>query len=462
MKCKKYVVPLILSSALVMSVTAGCGKSQTPAASSQQQTQQPAQTQNGQQEKSSEAPAEKVKIKMISSTEFEVHEFANLEETFAKFSDIAPNVEIEGEYIPWTELDNKLFLTNAGGDYYDVILVNNSTLPALVEAGILADMTEFTQKDNFDVDQVFTPAMADLCKYKDGIYAFPFQTDTRILAVNTKMLDEAGMELPRTKEDMLKIAEAVTRDTNGDGTPDQFGYSMNISRTLPCVYIQGNWLIANGLHLYEVEDDGQYVCRLNSEAGIDFFKWASEMAKYMPNDMISYDNAMIDNAFASGKFAMYTYGAWMTTREDFIKTVEETGTEYQLILNPEGLEGTASTSGGWMLGVSPKSQNKEAAWEFIKFIVNPEVNASICSGLPPVQDAYNYPPFNTEEYGILKEQLQTSQTAVKNFIPEFNELVDIYGNNFIASVLGEKSPEQAAKEAEDGVNALLKEKGYQK
>ena len=159
---------------------------------------------------------------------------------------------------------------------------------------------------------------------------------------------------------------------------------------------------------------------------------------------------------------MYTYGAWMNTREDFKKTVEETGTEYQLILNPEGLQGTASTSGGWMLGVSPKSENKEAAWDFIKFIVDPEVNASICSGVPPVQDAYNYPPFNTEEYDILKEQLQTSQTAVKTFVPEFNELVDIYGNNFIASVLGEKTPEEAAKEAQDGVNALLKEKGYQK
>lgn len=431
---------------MIGSVLAGCGSgssSSTPAGSG------------------SEGETGPVTLKMISSTEFEQQEFSDIEGLLAKFPDKAPNVKIEGEFIPWTELDNKLFLTNAGNEYYDVILVNNSSLPALVEAGILADMSEFAEADGFDIEGTFTPAMADLCHYKDGIYALPFNTDTRVLAVNTDMLEEAGQEIPQTKEDMLEVAKAVTKDLDGDGVIDQYGYAMNISRTLPCVYIQGNWLVANGLHLYDKMEDGSYVCQMDTPAGLDFFNWAAEMGKYIPNDMISYDNAMIDNAFASGKFAMYTYGAWMLARDDFEATVAESGVNYKLILNPEGLEGTASTSGGWMLGISPKCENKQAAWDFIKFIVDPEVNASICSGLSPVKEAYNYPPFDGEEYDILQQQLETSHTAVAEFVPEFNELVDVYGNNLIAAILGEKTPDQAAQEAAAGINKILKEKGYQ-
>ena len=445
MKHLKSNLALILIAAMLVTILTGCGNPK------QEAEHAPAAEDGG-----------KVTLTMISSTEFEKTTFSDLEGTFAKFPDKAPNVKIDAEFLPWTEVDSKLFLTNAGNEYYDIVLVNVSTLPALIQAGILADMSSYAEADGFDPHEVFTPAMANLATYGDGIYALPFETDTRVLAVNTKILEEENLELPETKEDMLEIAKAVTKDLDGDGVNDQFGYSMNISRTLPCIYIQGNWLLGNGLHVYDIEDNGNIVSKLDSEAGVDFFNWASEMGKYMPNDMISYDNAMIDNAFATGKFAMYTYGAWMHSRDDFNKTVAENNTEYKLILNPAGTESRASTSGGWMLGVSSKCQNKQGAWDFIKFMVDPEVNASVCSALPPVKEAYNYPPFNDAKFDILAEQLLTSDTAVGQFVPEFNEIVDVYGTNLISAILGEQEPAAAAKAAADGVNAILKDKGYQK
>ncbi len=445
MKHLKSTLALVLIVAMLATLMVGCG-------GTAQTAENPSAAENG----------GKVTLTMINTTDFEKTTFSDLEGTFAKFPDKAPNVNIEAEFLPWTEVDSKLFLANAGNEYYDIVLVNVSTLPALIQAGILADMTPYAEADNFDPDEVFTPAMANLAQYGNGIYALPFETDTRVLAVNTKILEEENLELPETKEDMLEIAKAVTKDLDGDGINDQFGYSMNISRTLPCIYIQGNWLVSNGLHVYEVEDDGNIVCNLDSKDGVDFFEWAAEMGKYMPNDMISYDNAMIDNAFASGKFAMYTYGAWMHTRDEFKKTVEDNNTEYKLILNPAGTAGHASTSGGWMLGVSSKCQNKQAAWDFIKFMVDPEVNASVCSALPPVKDAYQYPPFNDEKYDILAEQLLSSETPVEQFIPEFNDIVEIYGTNLISAILGEQEPAAAAKAAAESINALLKNKGYQK
>lgn len=401
---------------------------------------------------------EKETIRILCSSEIEADEFSKMEEAFEKFADKAPNVELDCEFIPWAEIDNKLFLTNAGGTYYDVILVNNSTLPALVDAGILADVSDLVAEDGINLDDTFTSAMVQCMQYKDGVYAIPFQTDTRVMAVNEKLLEQVGMEIPKTKEDMLEIAKAVKEKGNGD----QYGYLMNISRSLPCIYIQGQWLLANGLHLYETEADGQMVSKLDSEAGRDFFRWAAEMGKYSPNDLISYDNAMIDNAFASGKVALYTFLPNKLMQADFVKTLEETGTSYKLILNPAGQEGNSTAaSGGWLWGISPKSEHRQAAWDFIRFYTDPEVNAFLCSGLPPVKAAYDYAPFNGEEYAVLKEQLETSQMAVATFTPEFNDLVEVYGQNLIAAILEEKDADSAAKDAQDGVNALLKEQGYQ-
>lgn len=409
---------------------------------------------------------DKVTLRLICSTEFENSSSAlgDVNALIAKYKDIAPNINVEAEYVPWTELDNKLLLTNAGGNYYDIMLVNNSSLPVLAKAGILADVSKYVTRDNVNLEDIYTPAMAAGCKYNNGIYAFPFETDTRVLAVNMGMLKAAGItEPPKTKEDMIEVAKKVTKDLDGDGTIDQFGYPMNIARTLPCIYIQGNWLVANGLHLYEITDDNQYINKMDSPAGIDFFKWATEMGKYVPNDMISYDNSMISQSFASGKFAMFTYGAWMENDESFQANIKKNNIDMQLILNPSGSKGSsASTSGGWFLGTSPKSQHLEEAWQFLKFMMNPQVNAEVCTALPPIKATYDYPPYNSPSYNIFKQQLQTSETAVKAFIPEFNELVDLYGNNLIAAILGEKTPEMAAKDAAKAVNAKLKELGYQK
>lgn len=447
-----------LTMAMGFSLLTGCA-SKPAAESSAESTGAKTEEASSVSESKESGSKEKETIKIICSSEIEADEFSKMEEAMEKFADKAPNVELDCEFIPWAEIDNKLFLTNAGGSYYDVILVNNSTLPALVDAGILSDVSDLAEQDGIDIEEKFTAAMAQCMQYNDGIYAVPFQTDTRVMAVNEKLLSDVGMEIPKTKEDMLEIAKAVKEKGNGD----QYGYLMNISRTLPCIYIQGQWMLANGLHLYEVEEDGQMVSKLDSDAGVDFFKWAVEMGKYSPNDLISYDNAMIDNAFASGKVALYTFLPNKLTQADFVKTLQDTGTSYKLILNPTGLEGeSTAASGGWLWGISPKSEHRQAAWDFINFYTDPEVNAFLCSGLPPIKDAYNYAPFNGEEYSVLKEQLNTSQMAVSTFTPEFNDLVETYGQSLIAAILGEKDPETAAKEAADGVNALLKENGYQK
>ncbi|MCT4543349.1 MAG: sugar ABC transporter substrate-binding protein [Vallitalea sp.] len=442
---------MLLIAVLMVSIV-GCGKTKKDEEKGVDTTQQ---------SNDDNKVSKPIVLKGIATTEFEKKEYKNLQECFKKFSDIAPNVKVEFDYVPFAELDQKITLANAGGNYYDLVLVNNSTVPSFAQAEIIDELDEYVKKDNIDMYKKFVKAAADVSYFNDHVYAMPFNMDTRVLAVNKDILSKYNLELPKTKEDMIEISKTVTADTNDDGVNDQFGYYMNISRTLPSIYIQGQWLMANGLRMYDKTEDGKLVSHLDSEAGIDFFKWGKELGKYSPNDLISYDNSMIKDAFASGKVAMYTFGAWMLSDEPFIQKLKDNNINYELILNPEGLAGNAASSGGWLLGIGSKSKNKDAAWEFLKFITEPKVNAIFTSALSPMLDSYNYEPFNEEKYTVFKEQLKTSQYGVPQFTPEFSAMVDIYGENFTACVLGAKEPEEAAKDAAKKINDLLKEKGYQ-
>ncbi len=416
---------------------------------------------------SSTGSDEPVTLNFICTSEFEGScALGDLNDLFSRYSDIAPNVTIQGEYVPSSELDSKILVANAGGVHYDIILVNNSSVATFAKAGVLADMTDYAERDGYDMEEIFVPALAQASRYEDKIYGFPWNTDTRLLAVNATMLAEAGInDMPETMEDMLTIAEAVTKDLDGDGSIDQYGYALNIARTTPCVYFQGIWMASNGVHVYDDGDvEGQYVCNMDSPEGIEYFQWVVDMAQYIPNDLISYDNDMLDNAFCTGKFAMCTFGTWNIGDEEFETTVAATGFDCRYILCPSGANGVkTSLSGGYLFGVSADSTDLDAAWEVIKFLTNPEVDAELCStsGIPAVQASYDYAPFNTETYDIVKEQLETSEMAVSAFIPEFSETVDCYGNNLIAAALGEKTAEEAAIAAAAEINEILKDAGYQ-
>ncbi|WP_304942192.1 ABC transporter substrate-binding protein [Vallitalea guaymasensis] len=453
-KSFRSTLVMLLIAVLMISMI-GCGKSND----SKEKVDKPDQEKNV--SNGEDTKNEPIIIKGIATTEFELKENKNLQECFKKFADIAPNVRVEFDYVPFAELDQKITLANAGGNYYDIILVNNSTVPSFAQAGIIDNLDDFVKQENIDMYQKFVKAAADVSYFDGHIYAIPFNMDTRVLAVNTEMLAKYKLELPKTKEDMIEISKAVTEDLNGDGINDQFGYYMNISRTLPSIYIQGQWLMANGLRMYDKNEDGTLVSNLDSEAGIDFFRWGKELGKYSPNDLISFDNSMIKDAFAAGKVAMYTFGAWMLSDEAFMQKLKDNNIKYDLILNPSGLAGNAASSGGWLFGIGSQSKNKKEAWELIKFVTEPEVNAVFTSALSPMLDSYDYAPFNEEKYQVFKEQLKTSQYGVPQFTPEFSAMVDIYGENFTACVLGEKEPEKAAKDAAKKINELLKEKGHQ-
>jgi multiple sugar transport system substrate-binding protein len=121
---------------------------------------------------------------------------------------------------------------------------------------------------------------------------------------------------------------------------------------------------------------------------------------------------------------------------------------------PTGKVKSGSSMGGWMFGIGSGSKEKEAAWKFLQFLMEPDHLAKVCSALPVDTRAHKFAPFNDKKFDLFREQLKTAEypappTAV------YPETAEVFNRYFNEAMIGKLSPEEACKKANDEVQKYL-------
>ena len=385
----------------------------------------------------SETPAS---IRFIMLEVYEPH----VQEALVGFREQYPNIEVEVVAVPDINvLKQTVLAANQAGDDYDLMYVNHVDTLTYIKGEILHPIEEFVQADGVDYSGIVFESLLEPCVYDGQQYVVPATTDTRVLAINKDLFEKYGQQAPVTQEDMLKVAEALTNDGN-------YGFVNSITRhAYVPEYEQGVFLRGNGGRLYEIQD-GKAVDTIDTQVKRDYLKFNQDLLQYMPGDSLSMNEDDGRKAFASGNVGMYIWGPWEFT------FLTELPFEYELITIPGGSVGSASTSGGYQLGIGSGSENPRAAWELLKYLtVNPDMVALLSgSGLPPSEAAYGYAPFNDSRYDIFKEQLKTSslpQIPVAN-LSEVVEGFNVYWQDVLYNKI---SIDDACVQAQETVQKLL-------
>lgn len=117
----------------------------------------------------------------------------------------------------------------------DVFYVGPEAVRNYVEDGYVADLTPLLDEAGISTDDL-PPGILSYYRY-DGnaigngdIYALPKDSSTFAYAYNKDLFDEAGLEYPDpehpyTYDEYVEVLQKLTKDTNGDGQPDQWGAS---------------------------------------------------------------------------------------------------------------------------------------------------------------------------------------------------------------------------------------------
>lgn len=178
----------------------------------------------------SAAPAAKVKFRLTTwAGEDEGKELQSI--VLDKINAASQEFEIVHEPAP-AEYYTKLQTGLVGGTAADFMWLSQEYIAGYASRGALLDLTGLlgtVDSPAAKIDSYF-PDVVKPAKYQDKVYGLPWISQPVVLYYNPVLFDAAQEPYPDESWDWAKFAEVakkLTKDTNGDGKPDQYGFTAN-------------------------------------------------------------------------------------------------------------------------------------------------------------------------------------------------------------------------------------------
>ena len=192
----------------------------------------------------------------------------------------------------------------------DAVLLDLSDLPALADRGMLLDLTPYLSRVGVTLDDYDSTVLSAFRRGR-GVYALPTGSSPLVVAYNKDLFDRAGLSVPPddwTWDDFLRIAQRLTRDSDGEGTIDQWGTAVDGRVTYWLA-----WVWAGGGDVLCADGRRATGC-LDSPTTIAALRWYAEwvtrdrIASRPPPHGARRSSADEIGLFLSGKVAMLTVG----------------------------------------------------------------------------------------------------------------------------------------------------------
>lgn len=346
----KRFISMMLCVALGLSIVAltGCGSSST-AASSTASTGSAAAT---------STTGEPVKLNLALWDEAQL---PVVQENVDKFNEQNKGkIEVNIQQIPWdsywTKLDASLETSEAPDVFWMNVYINK-----YVDADLLEPLDSYIKADNLDTS-VYSQGRLTAFQLGGKQYALPKGLDTVAVALNTDLFTKYGVDLPKdgwTWDDMRTIASQL-KDAIAKAGGSEYPLVMELDGQPSWI----NFLYQNGGSY--LSEDGK-TCGIASDASIDAVQQVVDLmdnGQMAPYSVLSQSKGT--DLFVSGQAAMVFIGSWKSSVLEE-SSIAQAG-NVKLIQMPAMAKNNTSTMGGLGYVMSKNCQNKQAAWEFIKYI----------------------------------------------------------------------------------------------
>lgn len=386
-----------------------------------------------------------------------------LEELIAQFETDHPDMHINAQYIPTGDaLVQKLITAIQSHTTPDISWIHSDFIQKLAEADAIYPMREFI--DGTDgmtaeaMDDIF-PQLLQSATWQDTLYAMPMEATSLALLYNRDLFRKAGLDPdhpPENWDELYDYTMKLTQDIDGNGSIDQYGFYVPV---FPASGALSIWMVlqwspflwqAGGQFI----DAGQTEVQFNSEAGVAALTLWKKLYDTMNFKTFSLAH---DMAFFSQKLAMVMDGPWNLPRYRQFRNVD-----WAIAPLPEGPVKRATYLAGEHLAIFRQSKHPQEAWKFVKWILEPEVQAqfSIKSGYLPVRQSVLDLPVYTEYLKTdpaLKSFVDQMQCGQAREIIDFNriEINQALAEAVEKSLAGGMDPKVALDEAAEKANRRL-------
>ena len=363
----KKIMALFLVLVMSLGMFAGCGASEpeAPATAEKVPAAEAAPEAKGEQEKALPFEGTTVNALIFKSLDTDY-----IIETLAPRLKEETGIELVVNQVPYEEVRATQLADANGAKQYDII--NPCTEWSYEYRQFSAPIDEYIGKEGYPdikeddlIDFVYNGFNPTGEKY-----FIPYQPDTRVFFFNKELLAEEGLEVPTTWDELLEAAKRLTKDTNGDGEIDQYGFVFSAQRGWNLTLAWVPFMFSAGGELF----DGTTPV-FNSEAGVEAINFLRELKQYCPPDLDAYGEYEVNSAAVNGTAAMGVSASSITPEVEAASSLVKgkMGTA-AFPVKIAGQEPKYSAGmGGWALGVSDYSKVKDAAAYTVMWLTSQEI-----------------------------------------------------------------------------------------
>ncbi|MFH7819693.1 ABC transporter substrate-binding protein [Neobacillus thermocopriae] len=356
--------------------------------------------------------------------------------------------KVKIEYTAFNQSDyttTKLPVAFANEEGPDIFMVSPGDFTKYAKSGIMADLNPYFPEG---AKEDFLPAALDAVTYENKVLALPYELELLGLYYNKKMLADAGVEVPKTWDELKVAAEKLTTDkVAGLVLPTDKGPYLNFI-WYPFLWQQGGSVL---------NKEGTKSTFNSPEVAKALDYWASFFKDGQAPSKLQYGPWDAAN-IGTGTAAMTILGTWaIPNLETQYKDVE---IGLAPIPTPEG--GKAATdAGGWKMAANANSKHVEEAAKFIMWCFAEDKSRPL-KWATEVKFAYS-PRQSVIEEGkaiyekglrkVFTEEIYDSAIPEPRYGPE---IVDAVGEAMQKVMFGNVKGKDAATEAHKKIEEALK------
>lgn len=393
-------------------------------------------------------------------------QFYSLAEKTKQFTDLT-GITVEWGSTPYSAFQEEIMKEGAGGNTtYDLVAWVDNWGPGLWN--YTQPLDDYIKADNIDITD-FPQAYLIPGQNKEGQQVgLPLRGHAYTLFYRKDIFDQLGLATPRTWADVEAAAKVIQEKTDLVGITPYYGLTggQNLFTWMAMLW-------SNGGDIF----DKDWKPIFNNEAGLEatqrYVDWVNKL-KIAPDATRAFGESEGQIEYAQGRAAMWLGWSWYYANFSNAKlSVPEVvkGTAFVPAPGWEG-KGKPSTYGYiWEVGIFKDSKHKEAAWEYLKWMLNPQTEKwVVMDKSDPKRDnvvATHYSVLKDPEVNAKHNNLQQTIATVlqdARALPMMPDWLQVQGILEVAinDVANGKPVKETLDLAAQDVESLLQRQGYYK
>jgi multiple sugar transport system substrate-binding protein len=384
-----------------------------------------------------------------------------------RFSKDHPNIKIVPALYGVDVIREKfLVAVSSKSSDFDIFSMDNQLFRKDWGKDIFLDLNSRTREIADFAD--FSPGYLGIWTALDGtLCALPIRSGLCTSLFRSDLVEAGGLanpqEYPYTIEKFLQNAQKMTKDTNGDGTPDIYGFVFKGKQGSQIVDDFETWSYIFGGRIL---DPNTRQVTVNSPACVEAVQFILDLMykyKVVSPGVLSYTSQEEIALIQEGKVAHSAHWwNYLPQYENTEKSKVVGKMKVGYLPEKPGVSLGYGHGGGWAYGINRFSKHSDEAWEWIKFVTNKENQVyALQKGNGPTRVSVFASPEFKKVYGEKGAAIVAhyySKIVFPPSIPEWNEIRLAISRELSLAYTREKTPQQALDDAAKTIRQLLGQK----